>query len=205
MIKVIQLWYVNRKWTVTKESSRRCSITGENFGVTDAGEWECALDSLPLISGTVDRIDGYIYHETDQVQAYFHVKSFLVNHNQLPQKTKAFDGDTIELKVKVDNTGSNSKPEFRWFLEDSIATTDYDQNYVNCSENDFYIEETITSDEGWITKFKANFLESDDGLSQIIKFKANILDSGCRLICQILLLDDKQNEVTLPPIISAAV
>ena len=104
-----------------------------------------------------------------------------------------------------DHPGANSKPEFSWFLEDSIATTDYDQNYVNCSENDFYIEETITSDEGWITKFKANFLESDDGLSQIIKFKANILDSGCRLICQILLLDDKQNEVTLPPIISAAV
>jgi hypothetical protein len=199
LIKVIQLWYVNRKWTVTKESSRRCSITGENFGVTDAGIWDCALDSFPLIP----LIDGYIYNEYDQVQAFFHVKSF--QHNQLPQKTKAFDGDTIELKVKVHNTGSNSKPEFRWFLEDSKATTDYDQNYVNCSENDFYIEETETSDEGWITKFKANFLESDDGLSQIIKFKANILDSGCRLICQILLLDDKQNEVTLPPIISAAV
>ena len=181
--------YINRKWTVTSESSKRCSITGESFKITDAGEWICDLTGFVMfpIGGT---------NEYNSVRAYFYVKSF-PKYNQLHQKTKAIDGDTIELKVKVDNTGANSKPIFSWFLEDSIATTDYDQNYVNCSENDFYSEDTKTRDEGFITKSKAKFVDSDDGLSQVIKFKANILDSGCRLICQILLLDYKQNEVTL--------
>ena len=57
------------------------------------------------------------------LQAYFQIKSLsqaLVNPNQLPQQTKVFDGDTIELEVKVDNTDANPKPEFYWFLQGSV-------------------------------------------------------------------------------------
>ena len=68
-------------------------------------------------------------------------------------------------------------------MKDYDSTTEYDSG--EC-ENDIDIVETETS---------------GDGLSQIIKFKAKISDSGCHLICQILQLDDRQNEVTLPSII----
>ena len=68
-------------------------------------------------------------------------------------------------------------------MEDYDSTTEYESG--EC-ENDVDIEETETS---------------GDGLSQIIKFKAKISDSGCHVICQILQLDDRQNEVTLPSII----
>ena len=104
------------KWTATKESSNRCSITGDRIDVTEAGEWDCALDSFP--------VEGTIGHsEYIPVQAYFRIKSLsqaLVNPNQLPQQTKVFDGDTIELEVKVDNSDANPKPEFYWFLQGSL-------------------------------------------------------------------------------------
>ena len=68
-------------------------------------------------------------------------------------------------------------------MEDYDSTTEYDSG--EC-ENDINIVETETS---------------GNGLSQIIKFKAKISDSGCHLICQILQIDDRQNEVTLSSII----
>ena len=67
-------------------------------------------------------------------------------------------------------------------MKDYDSTTEYDSG--EC-ENDIDIVETETS---------------GNGLSQIIKFKAKISDSGCHLICQILQLDDRQNEVTLASI-----
>ena len=69
-------------------------------------------------------------------------------------------------------------------MEDYDSTTEYESG--EC-ENDIDIMETETS---------------GNGLSQIIKFKAKISDSGCHLICQILQLDDRQNEVTVHSILS---
>ena len=72
-------------------------------------------------------------------------------------------------------------------MEDHDSTTNTEYESGEC-ENDIDVEETETS---------------GDGLSQIIKFKAKMSYSGCHLICQILQLDDRQNEVTLPSIIQS--
>ena len=67
--------------------------------------------------------------------------------------------------VRVENYDANPKPQFQWFLDDG-------------SSFDF---EEIKS--------------SNDDLSNSIKYKAKIEDSGRRLICQIIQIDDNGNEV----------
>ncbi len=98
------VWKSSSGWRVRKEGDLRCSVTGI-VSHMDEGEWNCELQSKPLL-------DEHNVYESDQ--QYFRLETVraAVVDVDLPPEIDAAEGDEVELTVQVKD--AYPLPEITW-------------------------------------------------------------------------------------------